>query len=169
MDVLEAVRRIDKATLLDKVIAHVDAELEVAAAAQRATADGATHEESKAENDKDTRALESSYLARGQAQRVMELSEQLALLRRVTPREFTSGDASAASALLVLEGEDDEVEVVWLLPGAAGFELEACGVQLRVVTLKSPLGRALVGCYEDDDVEVRVPKGVKRYSVAAVC
>jgi hypothetical protein len=37
---------------------------------ERAHADaraGATHEEAKPENDKDTRALEQSYLARGQA------------------------------------------------------------------------------------------------------
>jgi len=41
--------------------------------AQRTVVEGATHEENKPENDKDTRALEQSYLARGQAQRVVEL------------------------------------------------------------------------------------------------
>ena len=35
--------------------------------AQHATQAAATHEEAKPENDKDTRALEQSYLARGQA------------------------------------------------------------------------------------------------------
>ena len=35
--------------------------------AHRATVEGATHEEAKPENDKDTRALEQSYLARGQS------------------------------------------------------------------------------------------------------
>ena len=38
-----------------------------------AATEGATHSEARPENDKDTRGLELSYLARGQAQRVAEL------------------------------------------------------------------------------------------------
>jgi hypothetical protein len=51
---------IDKAELLEKLRAQVTADLARAAQAQRETQQGATHEEARPENDKDTRALEAS-------------------------------------------------------------------------------------------------------------
>ncbi|HWZ89090.1 MAG TPA: hypothetical protein VNW92_09580, partial [Polyangiaceae bacterium] len=60
----------DKARILSLLRARVAADLATMSAAQRAVVVGATHEENRPENDKDTRALEQSYLARGQAQRV---------------------------------------------------------------------------------------------------
>ena len=48
-------------------------EVEVLTAAARSTHEAATHEENKAENDKDTRAIEAGYLAGAQADRVREL------------------------------------------------------------------------------------------------
>ena len=66
---------VDKVEILKLLRERVSADLATMSAAQRAVVDGATHEENRPENDKDTRALEQSYLARGQAQRVVELQE----------------------------------------------------------------------------------------------
>jgi hypothetical protein len=62
-----------KSTLKQELVALLAADLETAERAQQAAREGATHEEAKPENDKDTRALEQSYVARGQAKRVEEL------------------------------------------------------------------------------------------------
>ena len=67
----------DKTEILRLLRESVSADLTTMSAAQRAVVDGATHEENRPENDKDTRALEQSYLARGQAQRVVELQHAL--------------------------------------------------------------------------------------------
>jgi hypothetical protein len=62
-----------KADLIAGLKLRLEEELAMATLAHKTTKDAATHEEAKPENDKDTRALEQSYLARGQAQRVLDL------------------------------------------------------------------------------------------------
>ena len=62
-----------KPALKAELLALLGAHLETLERAHRAACEGATHEEAKPENDKDTRALEQSYLARGQAARIDEL------------------------------------------------------------------------------------------------
>src|SRR5688572_18515154 len=74
------------------------------------TRKGATHEEAKPENDKDTRALEQSYLARGQALRAEQLTEARDLLRFL-PLPQLDGGAVAAGALVALEAEDGALRV----------------------------------------------------------
>ena len=59
-----------KQALRDELLAALAASLATARDAHAAAVEGATHGEARAENDKDTRGLEQSYLARGQAQRV---------------------------------------------------------------------------------------------------
>jgi len=109
---------IDKHELLRALCAQVRADLETVAAAQRTTQSGATHEESRPENDKDTRALESSYLARGQAKRVLELTGEIQSLRLLEQRAFEPTMPIALSALVELT--TDDVTKFW--------ELAATGV-----------------------------------------
>src|SRR5439155_20022581 len=71
--------------------------------AANTTRQGATHEEARPENDKDTRALEAPYLARGQAQRVVEVKQAAARLDRLTLRNFEAGAAIRLSALVTIE------------------------------------------------------------------
>ncbi|HQP37789.1 MAG TPA: hypothetical protein PLI95_21545, partial [Polyangiaceae bacterium] len=66
-----------KSALKQELVSLLQRDLEVLQRAHRASQEGATHEEAKPENDKDTRALEQSYLARGQARRVDDLSSAL--------------------------------------------------------------------------------------------
>ena len=51
----------DKAQLLAQLLAGIDDALQVMVAAALSARDAATHEENKAENDKDTRASEAGY------------------------------------------------------------------------------------------------------------
>src|SRR5690606_38783357 len=90
---------LDKSHVLAALRARLERDLAVATEAQRQTQRGATHEESKPENDKDTRALESSYLARGQAQRVIELAQELTLASALELRTFGDSTPIAATAL----------------------------------------------------------------------
>src|SRR5262249_3049381 len=91
-----------KATLREELIAALTATLDTARAAHAAALEGATHSEARAENDKDTRGLEQSYLARGQAQRVEELSVALAATEAMVWRSFTARDAIEVSALVTV-------------------------------------------------------------------
>jgi len=159
-----ALADIDKSRLRASLIAHVRAELDAITESHRSTTRGATHEESRAENDKDTRALESTYLARGLAMRVEQLGEDLALLERFQVRAFAD-DAPLALAALARIEDDDTERVYFLAPAGAGTKLSIEGLEITVLTPSSPLGRVLLGKHLDDDVEFQSPQGRRQLSV----
>ena len=158
---------LDKRLVLDALIAQLAGVAARAANAARTTREGATHAEAKPENDKDTRALEQSYLARGQAIRVEELVEQIEQLRSLPLRSFGQDDAIAAGALLALES-DGGTRWLFLAPHGGGVELKVAGVSITVITPQSALGAAVLGRFAGDDVELRT-RGLRReYVIASV-
>jgi transcription elongation GreA/GreB family factor len=153
----------DKAQLKAELIAQLTAALATAQAAHAAATEGATHSEARAENDKDTRGLEQSYLARGQAQRVVELEHGLAAVTKLALRTFGPGDPAALAALVTVD-DDGATRQLFLAPAGGG---NVCaGVQ--VVTPSSPLGRALVGKRIDDEVELRLPGGTRSVVISRI-
>jgi transcription elongation GreA/GreB family factor len=156
---------IDKTALRDELVRVLAADLAVRERAYKAAREGATHEEAKPENDKDTRALEQSYLARGEALRIEELRAGLADVRAVRPRPASAGDPVALGALVVTEDEDGAATTLWLAPHGGGVKLTG-GVQ--VVTPRSPLGRALLGARAGDEREIVLAGRQRTVTVKAV-
>lgn len=153
-----------KQALRDELLAALAASLATARDAHAAAVEGATHGEARAENDKDTRGLEQSYLARGQAQRVEQLATALAAIEAVPWRDFAAGDAIDLGALVT--ADEDGVEQHFLVaPQGGGITLSG-GVQ--VVTPRSPLGRALLKARAGDTVEVQRPGGVRELVLRTV-
>jgi transcription elongation GreA/GreB family factor len=134
-------------------------------AAHRAAMEGATHEEAKPENDKDTRALEQSYLARGEAQRIEELRHGLAEVRALTLRALREGDPIGLGALVTLD-EGDQRLTIFIAPHGGGVRLADGKVQ--VVTPRSPLGRELLGKRAGDDCELTLAGRVRSLSIVIV-
>jgi len=157
----------DKREILRLLLSHVGADLQTMSAAQRAVVDGATHEENKPENDKDTRALEQSYLARGQAQRVVELQGAVNQLKAMELRDFSKGVPIALGALVSVADERETVHY-FLAPAGGGLRLALAGREVRVVTPQSPIGQALLGKRQGDDLDLRTPQGVNECSIATV-
>ncbi len=166
-----SVRPLEKASLRDELARVLAADLAVRESAHRAAVLGATHEEAKPENDKDTRALEQSYLARGEAQRVEELRLALAEVRTlpVTPPAGRADDglgpACALGSLVTVE-EGEETRVLWVAPHGGGARL--AGGRVQVVTPRSPLGRAVLGKRAGDECEVVVAGRTRHVLVARV-
>ena len=75
----------DKSLIIEKIIDSIEADLAKTTAAALESAESATHEESRSEGKYDTRGLETSYLATGQAQHALELREALAATRAFSP------------------------------------------------------------------------------------
>ncbi len=153
-----------KQALKSELIAQLEAALATARAAHAAAIEGSTHEEAKPENDKDTRGLEQSYLARGQAQRVAENEAAIGDVNALALREFGPKASIAMSALVTVD--EDGTELVVFLSPAGGGNVLAGGVQ--VVTPNSPLGRALLGKKVDDDVELQLPGKLRSFVVSAI-
>ncbi|HEU4732761.1 MAG TPA: GreA/GreB family elongation factor [Kofleriaceae bacterium] len=155
---------VDKAALQAELARQLEAALELARRAHAAATEGAIHTEARAENAKDTRGLEQSYLARGQAQRVAELEAALAAVGALAVRAFAEGDPIALGAVVAIE-DDGEPKRLFLAPHGGGSVL-AGGVQ--VVTPSAPLGRALLGRRIDDEVELRLPAGLRTLVIVDV-
>lgn len=153
-----------KANLKAELVARLSGDLAAAERAQEATREGATHEENKPENDKDTRALEQSYLARGQARRVDELRTELALVQGMPVRALPEDAPIALGALVDVEEEERE-RTLLIAPGGGGATLSG---EVHVVTPSSPLGRALIGKRSGDDLELRVAGRERSLTVARV-
>lgn len=143
---------VDKAALRAQLHGVLTAALEAARLAYAAAIEGATHPEARAENDKDTRGLEQSYLARGQAQRVAELEAAVHDVAVFKPRVFTAKDPISLGALVVIE-EDGARRSYFVAPGGGGSVLAG---DVQVITTVSPLGRALLGKRTGDEVELRL-------------
>ncbi len=172
-------RAVDKTALKAALLERLEAELASARAAHQAAVDGATHSEARAENAKDTRGLEQSYLARGHAQRVGELEIAVAAITAWQPRAFASEpvtlgalvtvDEDGRSRTFLLAGHGGGLALSAHEPGRAGGAPANAGEPGRaggapanagepgsiiVLTPTSPVGRALLGRSLDDDCEV---------------
>ncbi len=158
---------ISKVALKEELVELVAADLDTAERAQQAAREGATHEEAKPENDKDTRALEQTYLARGQAMRVETLVEEIHVLRSMTLRDYRDGDAIGAGALLSLQSEEG-TRCVFLLPYGGGVELSIDGAEVLVITPQSALGALVLGRALGDELELRVRGALREYVIAQV-
>jgi hypothetical protein len=156
---------VSKRDLRDELASLLAADLAARERSHRAAREGATHEEAKPENDKDTRALEQSYLARGEALRVEELRQALADVQAMPLRSFGEGDGALLGAL-VTTADGAATAISWLAPHGGGSRLAGGAVQ--VVTPKSPLGRALLGKRAGDECEVALAGRTRTLAVVKV-
>jgi transcription elongation GreA/GreB family factor len=155
-----------KADVQAALVRALEEALAKAASAAAATREGATHEESRAEGDKDMRSTEQSYLARGQAMRTEELAEQLQRLALAELRAYGEDDAIGPGAL-VRVSIDDEERVFFVIPQGGGTELDVGG-KVTVVAPSSPVGSALLGKRAGDDFELMVRGAVREWTVEEI-
>jgi hypothetical protein len=154
----------DKHALIRELVGQLEAEIVRASESAERTRSGAVHEEARPENDKDTRALEASYLARGQAQRVVDLQLSLKQVSFMEVRPFGPEDAIGMSALVRVESELDSR---WYLFAAAGggHRLKQDAHSVDVVSPESPLGRSLAGKYRGEELSLRSGGQAREYVI----
>lgn len=148
-----------KQALIAELVQRLTEALEIAQRSHRAAVEGATHEQAKPENDKDTRGLEQSYLARGQALRMAEQASQLAALKAMSIRALAAGAVIDVGALVTLGEDGGRSQSYLVLPHGGGLVLEGGAVQ--VVTPTAPICRAMLGKQVGDET-VLVLGGKKR-------
>jgi transcription elongation GreA/GreB family factor len=157
-----------KRALLAGLLAHVEGEIATMRKAAWDAAQAATHEEAKPENDKDTRALEASYLAAGQAERVRTLEVAVKVLAGLELRDIGKTTPICASAVVTLEDEDGARTTFFMSPHGGGVRLDLDGASVQVVTPQSPLGVALLGKLHGDVIELRAKAGLREMTIVDV-
>lgn len=157
----------DKKAFVDRLRELLLRELADARRTAVETAAAANHPEARPENDKDTRKIELSYLAAGQAARAHELESAVALLAALPLRTFDDEDALAAGALVELDVEG-KAQCVFIAPAGGGRKLALDGGEVSVVTPQSPLGGGLLGKRVGDSFELRVAGRVRDVEIVGV-
>lgn len=131
----------DKAIVLQKIIAFLQSELETYIRAAKFSHAEATAEENRAENKYDTRGLEASYLAAGQANKVAELEAAINAFEELT--DNSAGDSIEIGSLVELD-QEDRTEFYFIGPTGGGTEVELDREKILVITPESPLGSQLM-------------------------
>ena len=157
----------DKRTLIQELIAVAKREIAVLDRAARSAREAATHEEARPENDKDTRAIEASYLAGAQADRIRDMERVINALEFLPLRAFGQADQIASAALVEVDVDGKRAHY-FVAPQGGGLRVTLEGVPVQVITPPSPVGRALLGHIEGEVVEVRAEGGVREYEIVAV-
>jgi transcription elongation GreA/GreB family factor len=158
----------EKHRVLERVVAKLNEGLSHAAQSAEETRRDATHEEAKPENDKDTRALEQSYLARGQAMRAELLAERKEVLRFMPLPSLTADSPVCSGALVELSADDGSTRVLFMAPHCGGTEVQVDGLEILVVTPGSPLGAAILGRQQGDDVSLTLRGRRRSYVISEV-
>lgn len=157
----------NKATIIKKVLAQLEAELESYGKAARAAHAEATHEQSKAENKYDTRGLEAAYLARGQSKQMAEAAQGIEQFNAMTLRSFGAQDPIDLSALVELDGNGERTFYL-IGPRAGGTEVTHDKKTIMVLTPQSPLGDKLVGRRMGEEVRMQFGPLEERYRIVSV-
>jgi transcription elongation GreA/GreB family factor len=155
---------ISKGEIHSALCALLRAERDAAVRVHNATRAGATHEEAKPENDKDTRALEQSYVERGQAKRVRDLEVALTDTENMPLRAFGEEDLIALGALVVVIENRGAKRAFFLAPAGGGNRI----ADVQIVTPEAPMGRALLGKQTGDEPEVVVAGKKRTLSIVRV-
>lgn len=155
---------IDKRALLSQLTERLASELTRAKTQATQAAEGATHEEARAEGDKDTRATEASYIARGHAERTLRIERALTQLSHLELIDCRAAGSVRASAIVELEHEGQR-SLYFFLPAAGGEHFTWGTEAIQTLTPTSPLGRALLGLQLGDEAEVETPQGTRVYEI----
>jgi hypothetical protein len=156
-----------KSELIAAFSAHLEKDLQALKEAAKATLDAATHEESKAENQYDTRGLEAAYLAGAQAKRATEIEEVLNLFHTLLFKEFGPQDKVDSTALVDIE-LDGKKSTLLMMPKGGGVSLKLNDRTIQIVTPNSQLGETLIGLGVNEVAEFEVGPKVRECRVLAI-
>ena len=141
-----------KSALLEKIRMELKASLERLSKAALDAHAAATDPGSKAESKYDTRSLEASYLAAGQARHVDELAAAVRVFETLTLPDFSMEDSIDAGALVEVEMRG-ETSLLLLVPSAGGMILKEDGQEITLLSPASALYQKLLGMRAGDFID----------------
>lgn len=152
----------NKKQILSDIISHLEQELSATIIAANNAHLAATDDQSVAETQYDTLAIEASYLAEGQSRRVAEIKHAKQAITTLTLRGFDENMPISVGALVQLSRDSQNNHWFFIAPAAGGFRGRLNEDNYTVITPTSPMAKALVGKYINDEVELMI--GVNKLS-----
>jgi transcription elongation factor GreA len=105
-------------------------------------------------------AKEQQSFAEG---RIAEIESKLSSAQVIDPKTVNADGRVVFSATVQLSDEDSGNEVTYQIVGD-----DEADIAQGMISISSPIARALIGKEAGDSVEVRVPDGTRRYEVLDV-
>lgn len=158
----------DKFLLPQQVLERLAEDLLQAEQAARVAHETATHEENIAENKYDTLGLEAAYLATGQARRADAIRQAMAHWRQFHPRAYDAAQGIQLGALVCLVDADGNQQQLFLGPAGGSMKLDSGAGLVQVISTDAPLGKALLGKCEGDEVALQVAPHRQAFEVLQV-
>lgn len=147
-----------KQKLVSEIIVHLQKELMLAMEAANNAHQAAVDDQSVAETQYDTLAIEASYLAEGQSKRVLEYQQALNGYQALTLSTLDQNSIITLGALVQLAKDSSCKHWFFIGPSAGGFRITIDEQQITVITPQSPMARALMGKQQNDDIEITLAK-----------
>ncbi|CCQ12127.1 hypothetical protein PALB_30280 [Pseudoalteromonas luteoviolacea B = ATCC 29581] len=139
----------NKAAIIEQIrFALENTILEAKEAAYQAR-EGAVHEQSIAETQYDSLAIEAGYLAHGHSQRADNTINSLRLFDEVASRKFTKVEPGSLVQLL---DSDDMAYWYCIVPNSGGQKIQYGGHIVWTISLDSPLGKKIGGLVVDEEI-----------------
>ena len=159
----------DKSWLQQQVLERLADDLLQAEQAARVAHETATHEENIAENKYDTLGLEAAYLATGQARRAEAIRQAITVWRQFRPSPYDARTGIQLGALVCLVDADGQQQQLFLGPDGGSMKLVSGTQRVQVISSEAPLGMALLGKCEGDEVSIQVALVRQQFEVLRVC
>lgn len=119
--------------------------------------------EMKQEGKYDTRAIEAGYLAGAQQRRFEEIKLDIQNLETLNPKNFTNSKVALGSLVQL-----DDGTWYFIAPVAGGATVQIQNQNIKILSLKSPLARNLIGLDEGESFILENSQGSKDYSIEKI-
>ncbi len=95
--------------------------------------------------------------------RILEIESKLAAAQIIDPARLDAGGRVVFGSTVVLEDEDSHAKVTYQIVGDDEADLKQ-----GLISISSPIARALIGKEAGDVAEVQAPGGLRHYEIADV-
>ncbi len=134
----------NKHAVVDRILAELNSQLELARGASQEAAEYATHEEAKADSKWDTQGLEASYLAAGQAAQVLEIGKTIQVFHGYLEDIHVARVRVEAGSLFEVN-MNGMGNWFFLSSAGGGVSVGVDGKDVTVLTPKSPVAGRVMG------------------------
>ena len=146
--------KINKKNLIQNIINDLSNKLNRSITSANEAHAIAVDDQSIAETQYDTVAIEASYLAEGQSRRVQEYQEAIKCYQSLIYKHFDENSTITLTALIQLSKDKTKQHWFFIGPDAGGFSCKLSQQLITVITPDSPMGLAMLDKQQDDDIEV---------------
>ena len=95
--------------------------------------------------------------------RIAELEGKIPALQVIDPKTIDAGDRIVFGATVTLYDEEDDTTVTYQIVG-----VDEADIKRNMISVSSPIARALIGKFEGDMVQFMAPKGLVAFEIEEV-